>query len=255
MITTDENAFLEIDNQDMVGPVAGNNDEPTTVASLTNNVDQTTQIDVSIVSIDNANDDILAVDTADFELGPSESTSARVQCARAESVGEQEVTFQVETMNAPLTVTGATFTTVVDIDCGTGSGQIEPTDSGLSDVAASDLTQGGTSQTQTFAFTLTEDLSTGDTTTITASSVGNGNRLDYSEASANTDDPGIVTETSGNDYELVFEATDDIARGERVSITVDGVETKKNAAKQSPYDVSFDRNDKEATEETSFSVD
>lgn len=253
-MTTDENAFLEINNQETVGPVAGNDDEPTTVATVTNNVDQTSQIDVSIVSIDNANDDILAVDTADFELGPSESTSARVQCARAESVGEREVTFQVETMNAPLTVTGATFTTVVDIDCGTGGGQIEPTDSGLSDVAASDLTQGGTSQTQTFEFTLTEDLSAGDTTTVTASSVGNGNRLDYSETSTSTDESGFVTETSGKDYELVFEAIDDIERGERITITVDGVETEKNAAGQSPYEVSFERNDKEATEETNFSV-
>lgn len=250
-------AHLGINATNTTVRVAGNDDAPQEIGTLTNNLDETATIAVAVEHIPNGNDSILQANPDGVNVDPGSSTTATVECAEGTTLNERDVVFRAQTDGSAVRVENATFTVTIDIQCGQGSGQIDTTNSGLAGVSASNLTDGDPNQVQTIAFDLTEDLQSGETVTITLYDVQKNKRLDYTGASFTADASGSLTTgpVGGHDYEIVFEANDTIGSGETVTITADGVDASgSQAAKSAPYGVEFQRSDKPDPEDDSFDV-
>ncbi len=252
-----QNALLGINATDQTVQVAGNDDSPQKIGIISNNLDQVATVSVEVVHIPNGSDGILQAQPAATNVDPGASTDATVECAEGTTLGVEDVRFRAEAEGSSVQITNATFTATIDIQCGKGSGQISPTNSGLSGVFASNLTNGNSSQPQTIEFDLTTDLPSNETVTITLRDVQKNNRLDYTGTTIETDSAGSVSgQTVGNhDYEIVFDPTETIARGETVTINVGRVDASgSQAAKSAPYDAVFQRSDKPDSESDTFDV-
>lgn len=250
----EENALLGINATDETVTVSGNDDTPTEIGTVSNNLDQVATISVAVEHIPNGSDDILQAGPFADDVSPGDSTAATAECADSTTLGVEDVVFRAQAEGSSVEVTNATFTASIDIQCGQGGGNVDS--SGLAGVSVSNLTDGETGQNQTIEFGLTNDLAAGESVGVTLQKVDHKHRLDYDGTVAKTDGPGEVNATvSGQNYELEFVANESIAAGETVTITVTGVDaTGKNAASQAPYDATFSRSDNANEETTTFDV-
>ncbi|MFC4439586.1 MULTISPECIES: hypothetical protein [Natrialbaceae] len=248
-VVDDPNAYLGIDAQDNIGELAGN-DDPTEIATLTNNIDEQAEIDITVEEIPDGNESVLYADTDNLNLNSGESTTAKVECAQPESLGEQDVVFRTEATGSSVSITDATFTVTIDIQCGKGGGNVEPTDSGLSGVSVTDMDLDETNESQIIEFAVTEDLPTNETVTVTLAQV---NQIDYSGATLSNNATGSI---QGDSYEVEFNREETISARETVTIAIDRIDTTHNNA-DGDYDAEFERSDKDDPEllEPAFTVE
>lgn len=251
-----EEALLGINETDQMITVSGNDDTPREIGILSNNLYQETMISVEVADIPGWNNDILQAGPSGQYVGTGNSIQATVQCAQKTSGNDQqEVVFRAESLGSSAEITDATFTVMVDMQC--DKGNPDTSTSGLSGVSASNLSEGDSSQSQTFEFSLTEELQGNESVTITLRDVHQNKRLDYSGVTVESDTPGSVSsyEPNNQDYEIAFSPSETLSKGDRVTITVTGVDgSGSKAGKGSPYDVEFQRSDKGDLEGTSFTV-
>lgn len=247
-VAADTNAYLGIDANGDIGELRGD-DNPQPVATLTNNLGQTVDVDVRVENIPGASDDILSAYPNGASISPGNAKNATVECNTTDSVGQKNVTFGVDATGPSVSIVNATFTVTIDIQCGKG----QVTQTGLTNVHVSDLNTSETGQTQTIEFELTEDLAAGENVTIELLKVERGNnRLDYSGATVSTGANGTVTDARpGNDYVVEFQAGETLSAGETVTITVDGVDAGNRA---DTYNADFQRSDKGSAASTQFEV-
>lgn len=229
-------------------------DSPQPVATLRNNMSESIDIDVWIETIPSASDSILRASTEAVSLATGETTTARVECAQATSVGQKDVVFGADAIGPSASIENATFIVTIDVDCSKGGGQAESSPSGLAGVDVTDIGTSG-SESQTISFDLTADLEAGETVTIELQKVQHQNKLDYSGASETTTAPGSVSgSTSGQNYVLEFSPNQSLSRGDSVSIGVSGIDASGKHATKKPYSVTFERSDQNGTEETVFNA-
>lgn len=247
-VAADTNAYLGVDELSDIGELRGD-DDPQSVATLTNNLGQTVTVDVWVENIPGASTDVLSAYPNGASVDPGASKDATVECNTTDNLGQTNVTFGVQAIGPSVSIVDVTFNVTIDIQCGKG----QLTQSGLNNVYVSDLNTSETGQTQTIEFELTEDLAAGETVTIELLKVSRGNnRLDYSGATASTDAAGTLTTTMpGNDYVVEFQASQTLSAGETVTITVDGVDAGNRA---DTYDANFQRSDKADGTTTQFDV-
>lgn len=246
-------ALLGVDSEENIGQLAGN-DDPQTVATAINNIDDSIVIEAEIANIPDADDSILYADTNASTVDSGGAADVEVQCADDQSVGERDVEFRVDSSDSSVTVSDARFTVTIDIQCGQGGGTIGPVDSGLTAVDASDLSISEDEQSQTLSFTLDEELESDESVIIALDEMGQGNTFDYTETSIDASAEGSVSgEESGNSFEITFEPEHSLSTGTEVSISIEGITSPPNSPDE--YEAEFDRSDFDATEITSFEAE
>lgn len=242
--TAAPDAKLGIQNKSDIGELRGD-DAYQNVSKLTNNAGQT----LGNVTVFAQNPNLIATPNGG-SLAPGGSTDAEVKCdpnGPLNSPGETLVTFRADGRGSTVSVTRATFTVQIDIQC--GKGNVDNT--GLRDVFVSDVNTNQNNQDQTIEFTLTEDLAAGETVDVTLSGVEKNNRLDYTGASLSTSASGTLSDSRprGNDYRVTFQADSPLSSGTTVSITVSGVDAGNKAE---TFDAEFLRSDKPDPKSTVF---
>lgn len=251
-IADNPNANLGIDSKSDIGELRGDMGYQN-VSLLTNNFgSDLNDVTVSIQHIPNADDNnLIAAPTGTF-LGAGTSTKGEVKCdpnGPLNSPGVRDVRFRVDGTGSSVSVSNATFTVTIDIQCGKGNAD----NVGLRNVYASDLSTNQNDQDQTLEFELTEDLAAGDYVNITLVNVEKGNKVDYSGATLSTGASGTLTDSrpKGNDYRVEFQADTTLSAGTVVTITVSGVDTSGNG---DTFDAEFQRSDKPDAATTQFNV-
>lgn len=229
---------------------------------LTNQFDQPLggtdgTIDVEIVDVsgDIQDDSALAVDTQPNQLDPGEGGNVDVICVDETINGKNtvDVTLRVvEASGQTVSVTNATAgpVTNVEVQCS----KTEQTQSGLTDVWVSDLDQGSQTETQTFEFTLTNDLAEGETVIV---DYKDANKIDYTGAAVSIrDDDGNGSVRFTDNKNRMFEyvaSTGPVPQGTTVVIEITDIDTTgQNAG--GTYDVEFQKENEPDAEIVSFTV-
>jgi len=258
-ITTaeDDNAAISIVTDNVYNDERITIEESQPLINIGNNFDQrvggddgTVRVEVEDVSGDIDDDDVIEMDS-DPTIDPDEDTDIEFICRSDEPSGTNTIDVLLDVSE----VSGASVSVEnrlldeqiegVEIQCNQG----EQTESGLRNVAVSDLADDQTDEDQTIEFELTEALPEDESVTITLERATGGNRIDYSDASFNGEwSDATEAETSGNDYEITFDPEETLEDGETITITIENIDTTGNSA-DGEYDANFDRSDKDSSEE------
>lgn len=207
--------------------------------------DGTVRVEVVDVSGDIDDNDVIEM-SGSPTIDPGENTDIEFICRNDEPRGTNTIDVLLEVSK----VSGSTVSVEkrlleesiedVEVQCNQG----EQTDSGLRNVAVSDLIYDQDNEEQTVEFELAEELPKDESVTITLEDVSQGNRIDYNDATVSSDLNGIIdTEASTNqDYIIEFDPDEALTEGKTVTITIKGIDTTGNNAVDE-YDANFVRND------------
>lgn len=232
---------------------------------LTNQFDQTLggtdgTIDVEVINVsgDIQDNSSLAIDREPSQLDPGEGGNVDVICVDETIHGKNtvDVTLRVvEASGQSVSVTDATVDPVtnVEVQCS----KTQNTQSGLTDVWVSDLDQGNQSETQTFEFTLTNDLIPGETVTVDYKDT-TANQIDYSSATVSIRDGngnGTVRFTDNMNRLFEYEASNGIvSQKTAIKIEITGIDTTDSKA-GGTYDVEFQKENEQDAETAPFTVE
>ncbi|WP_408957101.1 hypothetical protein [Natrinema sp. 74] len=175
----DANAYLGIESAgDVSGTGLRADSSPLRVGTLTNNVDESLEVqDVTVQSIgDGSVDDGLLTVAAPITgdtIAVGESEPVTVECAAKQSVGPQNVVIRVDGVEGTtIRIAKPTFNATVDIQCGQGKF------TGAAAFNASDVPASGTTQTVSFT---ADGLGSNGVATINFSDPQNAGGIDYSD--------------------------------------------------------------------------
>jgi hypothetical protein len=115
------NAVLGIDARSDIGELRGN-DGAVQIGNLTNSLGESADLKVWIVDIPGESDSLLTAHPDDVDLSDGETESATVECAGSTKADDTDVVFGANATGSKTTVTNATFTVTIDIQCQKGGG-------------------------------------------------------------------------------------------------------------------------------------
>lgn len=228
------------------------------VIRLTNRFDQTlggsdgtVTVEVRNVSGDIQNDSALVVDNSPT-IAPGDSANIDVICADNSIKGKNTVDISLKIVEASGQAVSVSDKTVgpvtgVEIQCK----ETKQTQSGLTNVWASDLSANDENETQTLEFELTNKLAGGESVEI---DLKDANKVDYTGASVSTSASGSVQFTGNKNRVIEFTASDGtVNAGTTIAVDVSRIDTTGNNV-VGTYDATFTKDGEPDSETTPFDV-
>lgn len=262
-VTADDTAYLGIEESYNDQTITSGDAQP--LIRLTNQFSEelggtsgTISVEVAEVTGDIEDNNSLAVDSAPTQLDPDEAGNVDVICTDDTINGKKtvDVTLRIiEASGQAVSVTDKTVDPVtnVEVKCS----DTTQTQSGLTDVWASDITDNKTDTNQDIKFTLTNDLAQGEAVEVDLS---DANKVDYSAATISIQDDngnGAIEVTDNSGKKRQFEYVADggtVPNGTAVTIEITGIDTTDNNA-NGTYDAVFQKDGEPDSTTVTFTVE